>query len=121
MIQAEYGGSKCYHAFIRDGELFKRKMTRPGLHAAKQLPHARRRLQLITQRQKKRARYYSGVADKLARGEAGPKESPWVRWNVRWYSASASVHGEAQEQQQGMAWVTSRSRSWSKASASSQA
>ena len=95
MIKADYGGSNCYRAFLRSGELFKRKMTRPGLQSAKLLPHARRKRELITQRQKKRARYYSGVAEKLARGEAGPKQSAWVCWHVRWYSASASVHGEA--------------------------
>ena len=38
---------------------------------------------MLSQRQKKRTRYYGGVTERLARGEAGPNQSPWVRYNVQ--------------------------------------
>ena len=83
MIKDDYGGSVCYHAFMLREEMTKRRMTKPKLNAAKPQPHRRRRLELLSQRQKKRTRWIANVAERLARGEAGPNQSLWVRSNVQ--------------------------------------
>ena len=89
-IKTEYGGSSCYHEFMRTGKLHRRKMTKARapaqLDATKQLPQIRRRLLDLAQRQKKRDKYYNGVLQRLQRvGGAGPEPpnmSPWVRFHT---------------------------------------